>query len=78
MAEAKNITTVTMLDGRVVDFPGKRKLQKTYTIGEDGTVVVKLDFINGETRIFTIPPAELPKVQVQETWLAGSRIWQRK
>ena len=57
MAEAKNITTVTMLDGRIVDFPGKRKLQKSYTIDEDGTVVVKLDFINGETRVFTIPPA---------------------
>ena len=56
MTEAKNITTVTMLDGRIVDFPGKRKLQKSYTIDEDGTVVVKLDFINGETRIFTIPP----------------------
>lgn len=56
MAEAKNITTVTMLDGRIVDFPGKRKLQKSSTINGDGSVVVKLDFINGETRVFTIPP----------------------
>ena len=36
------------------------------------------DFLLLDRDIFTIPPAELPKVQVQETWLAGSRIWQRK
>ena len=48
--------TVTMLNGDVVDFPGKRKLQKTATV--DGNAVsVRLDFRNGETRHFTIPEA---------------------
>ena len=49
------ITTVTMQDGRVVDFPGKRRLQKTSEITEDGRVVVRLDFINGTTTLFTVP-----------------------
>lgn len=46
--------TVTMLNGDVVDFPGKRKLQKTSTVTPDGASV-RLDFRNGETRHFTIP-----------------------
>lgn len=45
---------VTMTDGSVVNFPGKRKMQKTAEI--DGTVVsVRLDFRNGETRTFIVP-----------------------
>ena len=56
MAKAEPvITTVTMDDGRVVDFPGKRKLQKTSSIDPAGVVVIRLDFLNGETRVFTIP-----------------------
>lgn len=56
MAKAEPvITTVTMDDGRVVDFPGKRKLQKTSTISADGVVTVRMDFLNGETRTFTVP-----------------------
>ena len=56
MAKAEPvITTVTMDDGRVVDFPGKRKLQKTSTISADGVVTVRLDYVNGETRLFTMP-----------------------
>ena len=51
------VETVKMDDERLVDFPGKRQLQKSSTITEDGKVEVRLDFRNGETRLFTIPPA---------------------
>lgn len=44
------ITTVTMKDGRTVDFPGKRKLLKESITLADGTPAVRLDFVNGETR----------------------------
>lgn len=49
---ATPVTTVKMTDGRAVDFPGKRRLQKTTNIAGDGTVSVVLDFLNGETRTF--------------------------
>lgn len=49
------IETVTMTDGRVVDFAGKRKLLKESSVTADGKVQVRLDFRNGETRLFTIP-----------------------
>lgn len=52
-ATEKNI--VTMADGRTVEFNKKQKLVKTSTIGEDGSVSVQLDFVNGETRTFSIP-----------------------
>ena len=51
------VETVKMDDERLVDFPGKRQLQKSSTITADGRVEVRLDFRNGETRLFTIPPA---------------------
>lgn len=54
MAEKTQYTTVTMDDGRVVDFAGKRKMQKE-SIFEGGEVKVRLDFVNGETRTFTLP-----------------------
>lgn len=44
--------TITMLDGRVVEFPGKRKILKSSEVGSDGTVAVRIDFRNGETRLF--------------------------
>jgi hypothetical protein len=53
--EEAKVETIKMDDGRVVDFPGKRKLQKESTIDADGTVKVRLDFRNGETRLFTVP-----------------------
>lgn len=57
MAEAKTpqIETVTMTDGRIVDFAGKRKLLKESSVTAEGKVQVRLDFRNGETRLFTIP-----------------------
>jgi hypothetical protein len=49
-----------MADGRIVDFPGKRKLQKTsYTDGD--AVRVRLDFCNGETRTISLRPDMIPQ-----------------
>lgn len=51
---ATAIETVTMDDGRAVDFAGKRKLLKESFV-ENSQVKIRLDFRNGETRLFTIP-----------------------
>lgn len=62
MAKAEpTIQTVTMQDGRIVEFVGKRKLLKQSIMNEDGTVAVRLDFVNGESRLFTIPNELLAK-----------------
>jgi len=45
---------VTMSDGSVVEFNKKQKLVKTSNI-EGDSVSIRLDFVNGETRNFTIP-----------------------
>lgn len=55
------IETVTMEDGRVIDFVGKRKLLKESTVTSGGDVQVRLDFRNGATRLFTIPGTMLAK-----------------
>jgi hypothetical protein len=49
------IESVKMEDGRIVDFPGKRKLLKESFTNNEGKVQVRLDFRNGATRLFTIP-----------------------
>lgn len=46
---------VTMDDGRVVEFSPKKKLIKTSLKNADGTLQVRLDWANGETRLFTLP-----------------------
>lgn len=51
-ATEKNM--VTMTDGRTVGFGKKQKLVKDSTIGDDGSVSVRLDFVNGETRNFSM------------------------
>lgn len=48
------VETVTMEDGRTVDFSGKRRMLKE-SQQVDGKVQVRLDFRNGQTRLFTIP-----------------------
>lgn len=53
--QATAVETVTMTDGRFVDFAGKRKLLKESIINDDGQVQVRLDFRNGESRLFTVP-----------------------
>ena len=55
------VETVTMTDGRVVDFAGKRKLLKESSVSAEGKVQVRLDFRNGETRLFTLPDDLLAK-----------------
>jgi hypothetical protein len=51
------IEKVTMTDGRVVDFAGKRKLVKEGFAGEAGDLSIRLDFRNGETRSIQLPAA---------------------
>lgn len=58
--KAPEVTTVTMTDGRKVDFPGKRKLQKE-SFADGDKVAVRLDFRNGETRTFELPPGLMAK-----------------
>jgi hypothetical protein len=58
-AETK-LEAVTMTDGRIVDFVGKRKLLKQSFVA-DGVVSIRLDFRNGETRTFKIPSELLLK-----------------
>lgn len=55
MAEVTEKVQVTLEDGRVVGFGKKQKLIKESTIGEDGSVAVRLDFVNGRVLNFTIP-----------------------
>jgi hypothetical protein len=58
-AKAKTeVTTVEMQDGRKVDFAGKRKLLKESMVDDaSGTIAVRMDFRNGQTRTFTIAPS---------------------
>lgn len=58
----REVEIVEMSDGRSVEFVGKRKLLKE-TIVDDATtsVSVRLDFRNGETRLFTVPDSLLLK-----------------
>ena len=55
------IETVTMQDGTIVEFAGKRKLLKTSTVNAEGGVSVKMDFRNGQTRTFTVPAPLMAK-----------------
>lgn len=51
------VEKVKMEDGREVEFTGKRKLLKDYIKPEDGSPpIIILDFRNGATRRFQIPP----------------------
>jgi len=68
------VQNVTMTDGRTVGFAGKRKVNKetlldetkivldgnTVTL-EEGAVVVRMDFRNGETRTLPLPLILLPR-----------------
>lgn len=61
MAEPTVYETVKMQDGRIVDFPGKSKMQKTASVTAEGKLQVILDFRNGESRTFTLPEELLNK-----------------
>lgn len=55
------VEVVVMGDGRKVDFTGKSRIQKESFLTAEGKVQVRLDFRNGETRLFTVPDALLLK-----------------
>lgn len=57
---AAEVETVTLTDGRVVEFPGKKKMIKE-SIVDGERLGVRLDFRNGETRTFWLPQALIPK-----------------
>ena len=64
MAETKErkeptVNTVTMTDGRVVEFVGKRKMLKQALIGDDGAISLRIDFANGQTRQYALNPSLL-------------------
>jgi hypothetical protein len=61
--EPAELNMVTMTDGRIVEFAGKRKLLKSSFTDEKG-LGVRLDFVNGETRVFYLPEALLHKFAV--------------
>lgn len=62
MAKAETIiNTVKMDDERLVEFAGKRKMLKDSLFLEDGRIQIRLDFVNGETRLFTLPSALLAR-----------------
>lgn len=54
-------TTVVMDNGRTVDFAGKRKMLKESVVNADGSLAVRLDFVNGESRIVTLAEALMEK-----------------
>ena len=61
-----NEELVTMADGRIVTFTPKRKVAKeSFVVADEATgktvVQTRLDFRNGESRLFTIPAALLAK-----------------
>jgi hypothetical protein len=61
-AKAKpEVTTVTMSDGRAVEFTGKRKMQKDSFVDEQGNIAVRIDFRNGATRTFQLPQPLIAK-----------------
>lgn len=68
------ITPVTMTDGRIVNFAGKRKVNKETIVDESkividedmmqvqsGAVSIRMDFRNGETRTIPLPLALLAR-----------------
>lgn len=63
-ATPTTIETVTMQDGAICEFPGKRQMLKSHTIGADGKLTVRFDFRNGEFRVFTLPEALLARFAI--------------
>ena len=61
MATEPQVTTVKMSDDRLVDFAGKKQMLKESFVTADGKVQVRLDFRNGETRLYTVPDALMLK-----------------
>jgi hypothetical protein len=58
---APQVETVTMKDGRTVEFAGKREMLKESFVDANGKVAVRVDFRNGETITYTIPDSLMVK-----------------
>lgn len=51
---------ITMTDGRQVEFPSSRRMEKTVLVDQEtGTVAVRFDFRNGMTATYQVPPQHL-------------------
>ena len=51
---------VTMTDGRQVEFPSSRRMEKTVLVDQEtGTVAVRFDFRNGMTATYPVPEQHL-------------------
>lgn len=51
---------VTMTDGRQVEFPASRRMDKTILVDQDAsTVAVRFDFKNGQTATYPVPDQHL-------------------
>ena len=55
------VTNVEMEDGKVVSFPGKRKLQVTAKVSDDGVLAIREDFLNGRVLNVNVTGAMLVK-----------------
>lgn len=53
--QARQVETVTLEDGRSVDFAGKKQILKHYGTLESGAVFGRFDFRNGKTVTITLP-----------------------
>lgn len=53
--------SVQMEDGSTVEFNKKQKLVKTSTISDAGDVALRLDFVNGAVRNFSVRPDMLSR-----------------
>lgn len=59
--KAPEVQSVTMADGRVVEFAGKREMLKESFVDDSGKVAVRIDFRNGKTITYTIPDSLMAK-----------------
>lgn len=58
---ATEINTVTMEDGKIVEFVGKRRMLKSSEIDAKGHVELRIDFINGRVVKFKLPQGLMAK-----------------
>ena len=55
------VTTIEMEDGKVVAFPGKRKLQVSAKVADSGELHIREDFLNGRVLQVVVPSSLLVK-----------------
>ena len=57
--DEKEVRSVKMDDGSIVDFPGKARIKKSGLKRDDGSLALRIDFESGETRTFIMNPVLL-------------------